>query len=154
MEPASRARRVRLDELSPPSYPSASSSQILLAAEARPAVVRILLRLHPIFVVQGNPGWSIVGGLRTFRLAKAALSGIEKVPVFEVAASLGEAMREVDELLTPVLAEDLPAGRRNRWANLPEGVGRRLFRSAGIAAAIGQFRAPPARTDKRPDPSA
>lgn len=153
MERSPRPQRVGFDALSAPDYPPASSNQRLLAAEVRPEAVRALLRLHPIWVVKSDRGsWSVVAGLRSYRLARAVLSKNERerIPVIEVDSATGEFLGQVDQFLTPVLAEDVPADRREQWTRVSASVGHRLLRAAGFIETASRFQVPPARTEKRP----
>lgn len=152
MEKSTRPHKVGLNALTAPPFRPASSNQRLLAAEVRPEALRALLRLHPILVVKGDDNcWTVVGGFRTYRLARAVLhkEERERVPVVEVDAATAEFLGQVDQLLTPVLSDDLPADRRECWAQASNFVGRRLLRAAGSAEAASHFQAPPARTEVR-----
>lgn len=150
MQGVSRSRRVPVGELTAPAFPAASSSQSYLAEEVRSQAVWALLRLHPIFAVRSGEGWSVVAGMRTFRLARAVLAAGEHIPVFEVTARVAELLASADALLTPVLADDLPADRRERWTQTPKEVVSRLVRPSAFTEAVSRFQAPPARTEKRP----
>lgn len=149
MAALSRSKRVALGTLSAPSASPASSNQRALTA-VRPQVVRALLSLHPLFVRRRpDDGLEVVAGVRSFRMAKAVLSAGERVPIIEVDAVTAEFLGHLDQLLSPVLMDDLPSERRSRWAHIPQSVCLALGRNLSDPAAVARFQVPPSRTEVR-----